>query len=185
MRQPLGEITGEEEYFHELEAELIEKMRARAEKEDRRHCMAEAAHIEDPKIAEALTELGYSPGTVSLLCLAPLVHVAWADGWVRRGERKLILAVAKLHGVIENTAIYNKLVEWLDRSPGEDFFEGSLQVIREIMAKLPESERNARRNVLMHDCRDVAHASGWHLGGIGATERSLIEKLDKLLADRR
>jgi len=185
MRQPLGEITGEEEYFHQLEVELIDRMRKRAETEDRRHCMAEAAHINDPRIAEALTELGYNPETAPLLCLAPLVHVAWADGWVRRGERKLILAVAKLHGVTEDTPAYRKLLEWLDRSPGTEFFDGSIEVIREIMATLSDAERSARGNVLLHDCRDVAHASGWHLGGVGETERGLIAKLERLLADRR
>lgn len=183
MRQPIGEITTEEEYFHQQEVELIDKMRKRAETEDRRHCMAEAAHIHDPKVAEAMTELGYSPTTVPLLCLVPLVQVAWADGWVRRGERKLILSIARLHGVLENTPIHQKLVEWLDRSPSDRFFEGSLAVIQAISASLPESERCARHKVLLQDCRDVAHAAGWHLGGIGETERSLIEKLEKLLTE--
>lgn len=181
MRQELGHVTTEGEYFHQLDVELIEKMRRRADLEERRLHMAEASQINDPNILEALEKLGYNPTTVSLLHLVPLVQVAWADGSVRHAERNRVFGIAYLHGVNEKTPAYQQLVAWLDQPPPEEFFRGTLRAIRAHLALLPQNERRARQDAIMHCCTDVARAAGWHLGRIGVTERKLLDEIQKEL----
>lgn len=181
MRRQIGHLTSEEEYFHQLDVELIDKMRRRAVLDEQRRSMAEASRINDPSILETLEKLGYNPGTVPLLCLVPLVQLAWADGTVRGAERQQVLAIARLHGVNENTPAYQQLVAWLDQPPPEAFFEGTLRVIRAVLASLPQDERQARQRDLNQCCMDVASAAGWHLGKLGAAERRLLEKIQQHL----
>jgi len=181
MRQELGHVTKETEYFHQLDVELIENMRRRADQEEQRRRMTETCQIDDPDILEALERLGYSPTTVSLLCLVPLVQVAWADCVVSHAERNRIFAIAGLHGVKESTPAYHQLEAWLDWPPPAEFFQGTLRAIHAALDLLPPNERNARRDVLIDHCTDVAAAAGWHLGKIGAAERKLIEELHRQL----
>jgi hypothetical protein len=181
MRQELGHVTTEGEYFHQLDVELIEKMRRRADLEEQRLHMAEASQINDPNILEALEKLGYNPTTVSLLYLVPLVQVAWAGGSVRHAERARIFAIARLHGVNENTPTYKQLEVWLGQPPPEEFSRGTLRTIRARLALLPQNERRARQDAIMHCCTDVASAVGWHLGRIGAAERKLLDEIQKEL----
>jgi hypothetical protein len=181
MRQELGHVTTEGEYFHQLDVELIEKMRRRADLEEQRLHMAEASQINDPNILEALEKLGYNPTTVSLLHLVPLVQVAWVGGSVRHAERDRVFAIARLHGVNENNPTYQQLVAWLDQPPPEEFFRGTLRAIRAHLGLLPQNERRARQDAIMHCCTEVASAAGWHLGRFGAAERKLLDEIQKAL----
>jgi len=180
MRQELGHVTKEAEYFHELDVELIQKMRRRADHEERVRRMAETCQINDPSLLEDLERLGYSPTTVSLLCLVPLVQVAWADGRVTHAERNQVLAIAHLHGVQEDTPAHQQLEAWLDYPPHEEFFQGTLCAIRAALELLPQDERRTRQDALIEGCTDVAAAT-WHLGKIGAAERKLLEEIQKQL----
>jgi len=181
MRQELGHLTNEGEYFHQLDVELIEKMRRRSDLEEQRLHMAEASQINNPNILEALEKLGYNPTTVSLLHFVPLVQVAWAGGSVRHAERDRVFAIACLHGVKANTPTHEQLVAWLDQRPPEEFFRGTLRAIRAHLESLPQTERRARQDAILHCCAEVASAAGWHLGKIGAAERKLLEEIQKEL----
>jgi hypothetical protein len=178
MRKQLGHVRSEGEYFHQLDVELIDRMRRRAEREEDQQRMAEACHIKDPDILDALERLGYSPTTVSLLCLVPLVRVAWADGWVTRAERNYILATARLHGVEENTLASRQLEAWLKWPPSEEFFQGSWRIIQAALELLPRDERKKRQDALIEQCKDVA-SSTWHLGKTEA-EKALEEIQEQL-----
>jgi len=179
-QQELGHVTSEREYFHELDVELIENMRRRADREERERRMAEGCQIKDPDILDFLERLGYSPKTVSLLCLVPLVQVAWADGWVTHAERNHILAIARVHGMEENTPASHQLDAWLEWPPSEEFFLGSWRAIRAVLDLLPPEERKTRQNDLIEQCKDIATAT-WHLGKIGAAEQKMLEEMQKQL----
>jgi hypothetical protein len=180
MRRQVGHITSEGEYFHQLDVELIDKMRRRTELEEQRRCMERVSQIHDPKILATLEKLGYKPATAPLLCLTPLIQVAWASGSVNRAARRLVLAMASTHGVAENTPAHNQLVAWLDHAPGEEFFDGSLRAIHAVLESLPETERQARQHALIECCMEVA-LTGWHIGRMGVAERRLIENIQAQL----
>jgi len=180
MRQELGHVTSEREYFYQLDVELIGKMRRRADHEEYLRRMAETCQIDDPNVLQHLERLGFNPTTVSLLCLVPALQVAWARGWVSHAERHRVLAIARLHGVKENTPAYQQLQAWLEFPPPPEFFEGTLRAIQTALELLPADERKNRRDALIGHCMEVASAA-WHLGKISAAERKLLEEIQKQL----
>jgi hypothetical protein len=184
MRHAAVHIDSEEEYFHRLDAELIEKMRTCAASEEWRRRLAEASQVRDSKVLESLEKLGYTPTTVRLLRLVPLVQVAWSDGWVSPIERDRIVAIAGLHEVKENTPGYQQLMAWLDQRPPEEFFEGTLSAIRAVLESLPPDQRETCRSAILDGCREVASAScgffGWASRICGA-KCKLVDEIGKRL----
>jgi hypothetical protein len=173
----------EEEYFRKKEQELIEKMRHRSAMEAKRQELYQAVGVADPKILEDLQELGYTRETVGLLHLLPLVRIAWAEGKITKSERELILEAARARGVLPGSPGFEKLAEWLNRRPTEEFFDKTMRIIRAILMVLPEEEmESSKRDLLSYSAR-VAEASGGILGmgKIDRKERALLEEIAKIL----
>ena len=169
----------EEEYFRRKEQELIEKMRRRAELEAERNQLAKATGIADQAILECLQELGYTPQSVLLLHVIPLIQVAWADGVVAERERNLIYEVARSRGIEPDSLAYSQLTDWLDRKPSEEFFEKTLRVIGVMLQGLPEEKRTAVKRDLISYCTQVASISGGilGLGKISNEEQAALERI--------
>lgn len=182
MRRRVCHLETETEYFHRLDAELIEIMRTRAASEQRRLRLAEASQVNEPSILQMLDTLGFDSETVLALFLVPLVHVAWIDGSVSEAERNRIIAIASLRGIKPNTPAYHRLTEWLDRRPTDEFFRRTLSVIDRIFRSLTAEESRAWRDAVLLCCREIAIASGRHFGwgtGICAAERKLIREIGR------
>src|SRR5919202_4939039 len=91
----------EEEYFQRREQQLIANVRQRGRQEAARRRMAARAGVADQEIVRELESLGYTPETVVLLELVPLLQVAWTEGGVSDGERALIIEAARGRGIEE------------------------------------------------------------------------------------
>ena len=181
---PVVHLESEEEYFHRQDAELIVEMRKRAAAEEEHRRMAEASHIEDPKILDALEKLGYTHTTLVLLHLVPLVELAWIDGSVSATARSRIFALAGKRGVRDDTPAYRQLVAWLDQRPSQGFFEGSWAAIEAAIESLPANERRARQEGLGQICREFASASCARFGRtswICAAKRGMLHKIARRL----
>lgn len=171
----------EEEYFHHKEKELIQAMRARADRKAERRFMGEALGLADEAILNSLQELGYTRETVRLMYLAPLVHTAWAEGSITRRERSLIFAAAKLHGIEESSPAYFQLRDWLDNRPAEAFFEKTLRVIAALLESLPPEKREESKRGLVTYCTQIAEVSGGIMGFVNVgrsicnEEREVLE----------
>lgn len=172
----------EEEYFRKQEQTLIERMRAHQQAEAERQQMAEALGLDNDEILRELQSLGYTRETVSLLHLAPLVQVAWAEGKVTEGERRLIYDLARSRSLEAGSPADQQLTEWLDERPVEDFFERTLRIIRALLQALPPDERAARRLDLLSNCSQVATASGGLLG-FGKVSEAEQAFLDRIAAE--
>jgi len=187
MPQGAAHIATEAEYFHRIEAELIEQMRHRAAEEEELRRMAEASHIEDFQILETLEKLGYTHSTVILLHLVPLVEMAWIDGSVSSTERDQILAIARERGVARNTPAYQQLVAWLGQRPSPEFFQGSWRAIHAEFELLPSNERAASKGVLARSCKEFAYSScersSW-ASRICTAKRNLLKEILWRLARR-
>lgn len=92
--------------------------------------------------------------------LVPLIKVAWADGQVTKRERHLVLEIATRAGIEPDTKAFKRLESWLELHPTNDFYEKSLERLREDLQKLPHNEREQRKFDLLADCADVAAVSG-------------------------
>lgn len=175
----------EGEYFHRMDAELIDALRHSSELEQRRLLLAEASRIDDRNILEALDKLGYNAWNVSLLYLLPAVQVAWAGGWVRDAERDCVTAIAMRHGLNRNTLTFQHLESWLDEPPSDDVATGSWQAIEAALERLSSNERLARVDAILRECSEVALASGGLFHKISPAARKLIAGFERRLMLRQ
>jgi hypothetical protein len=175
--------TLEEEYFRKQEQELIEKLRKRAEGEAGRQRLAERTGVADEEILRDLQALGYTPETVMLLHLVPLIQVAWAEGGVSDQERDLIVQAARARGVVEGSEADHQLASWLGTRPSDALFATTLRAIRTIFEARPADERDASRRDLLAYCSTIASASGGILGfgKVSDQERQLLARISQEL----
>jgi hypothetical protein len=177
----------EEEYFHRREQELIAKLRQRVQADAATQQLGEQAGVADAEILQDLQELGYTPETVALLYLVPLVQVAWAEGGVSDRERTLIVEAARARGIEADTPADAQLAEWLTTRPSEKLFEQTLRAIRAILESRPEAEREASRTDLLSYSTAIAEASGGVLGlrSVSSEERSLLARISGELESKQ
>lgn len=96
----------------------------------------------------------------TLVPLVPLVKTAWAEGRVTKREREMIFGAAKNMGIEPGSSAYQRLSDWFELHPTDEFYDQSLERLRGEIEKLPEEERVLRRLDLLSDCVNVAEASG-------------------------
>ena len=153
---------GEEQaYFHEQDAKLIAKIRQKAHLSEIAHALAEKLHADEPALLERIQKLGVTLDTGSAFILAPLVEVAWVDGYVSHAERDTILHIAKQRGVAPGSADYRQLLEWLAHRPSDEIFRTALEAIQIGLSVLPPHESEHRIATMIKACEDVAQATGW------------------------
>ncbi len=95
-----------------------------------------------------------------LLPLVPLVKVAWAEGRITKRERELIFRKAQNLGIAPGTNSFQRLSDWLELHPTDEFYLESLELLREDLTKMPEEERDLLHLDLISDCVNIAEASG-------------------------
>jgi hypothetical protein len=154
----------EEEYFRRQEKELIEKLQQRGREEATRRRMAERTGVADEELLRDLQALGYTPETVMLLHLVPLLQMAWAEGSVSDRERDLIIEAARARGIDKDSPADHQLTAWLASRPPDELFEKTLRAIGAILQSRPPEEREASQLDLLSRLTAIASASGGILG---------------------
>jgi hypothetical protein len=184
---PLGDRgrAFEEDYFRKRDRELIEKMRKASAAESARREMGSKTGLQDPAILQELQALGFTPETVALLPLVPLVQVAWAEGGVSDAERKLIVQLARTRGIEEGSAADRELATWLSSRPAPEVFSHASRLIR-AMLDAPGAEQTLSADDLVKYAESIAAASGGILGlnRISAEERGLLNTIARDLKSR-
>lgn len=175
----------EEEYFRKKDRELIERMRAAAEADRARRDLEEKTGLHDPELLRDLHELGFTPDTISLLPLVPIIQVAWAEGGVSDAERKLILRLARSRGIEAGSAADQQLAGWLEFRPTPDSFRRATRLIS-AMLDSPEQHSDLNADDLIKYCENIAAASGGILGvgRISADERATLTQIAQALKSR-
>jgi hypothetical protein len=167
----------EDEYFRNKDKELLEKMRRAAATTETRGAMGKTTGLTDPEMLQDLEALGFTPETVGLLPLVPVVQMAWAEGGVTPAERSLIVTLARARGIQEGGAADRQLSDWLDHRPGEHVFTHATRLIRAMLAAPGHGDMTA--DDLVKHCESIAAASGGILGinRVSAEERQLLATL--------
>ena len=175
----------EEEYFRRKDRELIEKMRQAAAVDQTRSELESRSGIHDPALLQELQALGFTPDTVSLLPLVPIVQVAWAEAGVSDAERDLILRFARERGITAGSAADQQLAGWLANRPSEEVFARATRLIRAVLDS-PAGERTLGAGDLLQHAEEIAAASGGLLGfnKISAAERALLQQIEAALKQR-
>lgn len=173
----------EEEYFHRKEREIIEKMRVRAASDEQRQRLGQHAGVADEEVLRDLQDLGYTPETVMLLHLVPLIQTAWAEGGVSQKERGLIVKAARSRGITEGSPADQQLELWLEKRPSDELFEKTLRAIRTILhAQSPEA-RTASEADLLSLATAIAAASGGIVGfgAVSDEEKQILSRISEEL----
>jgi hypothetical protein len=176
----------EEEYFRKKNRELIEKMRLEASSDEARRGMAAQVGLNDPEALRQLQNLGFTPETVGLLPLVPVVQMAWVDGNVTDAERSAIFKIARTRGIAEGTAAYHQLGAWLADRPAPAVFESATRLIRAMLDAPAQEANRISPDDLVGYCETIAAASGGLFGinRISSEERALLASLAGDLKNR-
>jgi hypothetical protein len=174
----------EDAYFKQKEAELIAELRRKAERERTRTARPDESGVDD-EILKTLQDLGFTREVLAILHLVPLVQVAWADGRVSEAERKKIIEVAGLRGVVPGAPEYDALDQLLARRPSEETFETIWRVLRALYASWPEEKRKTIGGSLPAYATEVASVSGGLLGfrSISAEESDVLQRVAREIAE--
>jgi peptidoglycan hydrolase-like protein with peptidoglycan-binding domain len=171
--------ANEEDYFRKRDQELVERARLRAEEEAALARLANAADVSDDTILRELQQLGYTPETVTLLPIVPLLEVAWADGDVSERERHVIIAAARARGVTAGSAADRQMTAWLTEPPSRVVSDGTLHVLGAIIQRRPAELAVVEIGTLLRSCTAVAEASGSMLGfrAISSKEEHALDRI--------
>ena len=114
----------------------------------------------------------------TLLLVAPLVQVAWADGHVTDGERLSVLEVAASGLIDVGGTAYDELLELLWHRPSQEFFARGLEAVRSAIDALPFREAFSMEHALIVACTRIAATSRSAIGlGIPDVERRTIDQI--------
>ena len=173
----------EEEFFRRKEKELIDKMRVRAAADEQRRRLGEQAGVADEEVLKDLQELGYTPETVMLLHLVPLIQTAWAEGGVSARERDLIVKAARSRGIAAGSPADQQLELWLTQRPSDALFDKTLRAIRAILEAQSPETRAASEKDLLSLATAIAAASGGIVGfrSVSEEERQILATISQEL----
>jgi hypothetical protein len=182
---PLGGKRGhEEEYFRRKDLELVEKMRQQAKAQQQLRDLGDKAGVTDPEISRELAELGFTPETVRLLPLIPVLELAWADG-VTAAERTMVIDVARARGIDEGSAADRQLAAWLEHRPDEGVFRRAGRLIGALFESGGRFEYTPDDTIKY--CEAIAEASGGLFGirRVSPEERATIGRITNEIKSRQ
>lgn len=182
---PIEPSDEEARYFAAVEAEARRRLRESLE-DNARHleqdaAVATALATDDHELAAKIRKLGFDGDNAKVFDILPLVHVAWADGAIQRGERTAILKILTGRGIAVGTEPFRTIEALLEERPPESFMRQSLALLRSVVAS-----RGGGSDEIVDLCMQVAAASGGILGfgtRIGDAEKELIAAISVELGD--
>ena len=177
----------EEDYFRKKDRELIEKMRQAAAAEQERQELARTSGLADPALLQELKDLGFTPNTVTLLPLVPVLRVAWAEGGVTSAERDLIQRLARSRGIAEGSEADRQLADWMARRPDDGIFTRAGRLIRAMLESRAPETADLSPDDLVEYCERIAAASGgvFGIGRISGEEKRLLAAIAEDLKSRQ
>ena len=186
MDDPSGrKRTKEEEYFYKKDRELIDQMRQRAKAQQELRELGEQVGVTDPELSRELAEMGFTPETVKLLPLIPVLEMAWAEGGVTDAERKMVVDVARGRGIEEGSTADRQLADWLDRRPDDSVFRRAGRLINALI------ESGGRFDITPDDiikyCETIADVSGGLFGirRVSSEERATLSRIANEIKSRQ
>ncbi|MEQ1758338.1 MAG: hypothetical protein ABL986_08475 [Vicinamibacterales bacterium] len=186
---PLGERGRvlEDDYFRKKDRELIEKMRQASAAEAASRELSAKSGLRDPEMLEELQALGFTPDTVALLPLVPLLQMAWAEGGVSEAERTLILQLAGTRGIEDGSAADRQLRSWLSSRPDAQVFSSASRLIRATLDSEASGVAPLTADDLVKYCEQIAAASGgiFGIGRVSSEERALLDTIARDLAHKK
>lgn len=178
--------ASEDDYFRKKDRELVEKMRAAAAADRAKSELSARTGLSDPALVAELGALGFTPETVSVLPLVPIVEMAWAEGGVTAAERTLLVTLARGRGIAEGSLADQQLSDWLARPPSPAVFERATRLIRAMLDTGSPAGGKLSADELIKYSENIAAASGGILGigKVSSEERATLARIVAALKTR-
>jgi len=161
----------EEEWARRWAREAVERLRVGRNEEEERRRLAETTGIRSPELLGRMRDLGLDADSASLLFLVPVIGMAAADGAVSHEERNVVKGLARRGGIAPGSRASAMLDGWLHDPPAGEVLDRMLDVVRDVLAAMPQQQADEIRT-RMHGALDrVGRASGG-VFGIGALSRA-------------
>ena len=179
--------VGEEDYFRKKDLELIERMRRAAAADQARRELGEKTGLADPALLTELQELGFTPETIALLPLVPVVQMAWAEGGVTPAEHTLVVDLARKRGIEADSAADRQLSDWLALRPARHVFDGAVRLISAMVGTPSEAAASLTADDVIKSAEAIASASGGLLGigKVSAEERAILGQIQTALRSKK
>ncbi|MFT5443126.1 MAG: hypothetical protein ACI8W3_002172, partial [Myxococcota bacterium] len=167
-------------YFAKVDAELIDKIHKKRERDTDRALLALATGISDDDLLQEILELGVTTSTLEALSLAPLVCVAWGNGSLDQEESAAAIKAATSEGLEKDSPSFQLFERWLSRKPDESLMTTWREYIRSLMEHLDENGCNTIRQDLKQRAEAIARTTGGVLGvgSISSGERAVLRKIE-------
>ncbi len=173
----------EDDYFRRKDLELIEKLRKTAAAKATQDALGQATGVTDPSVLVELESLGFTPDTVDLLPLVPVLQVAWAEGGITPAERDQLLKLAEARGIGAGSAAYDRLTSWMTTRPAEAVFAGAGRLINALLSSGSQAVADLSADDLVKYCESIAAASGGVFGVFGRVSTEEKQLLASIAAD--
>jgi len=179
MEKPLEKVrkAHEDDYFIKQNKVLATKLKAKMG--------LEQSGVHDAALLEELMSAGFTPDTLRLLFLVPLVEVAWADGRVQNEERDAILKIAEKRAVETTSETYKILSGWLNSDPrSNDLFLKSKGLVEAFLKEIQKDQPESAAWIF-EAAKHIAEATGGIFGfgkHISHEEADALKALAKRLA---
>ena len=178
----------EEEYFRKKDLELFERMHKAAQTAAARAQMERSTGLSDFALLQELLELGFTPETVSLLPLVPVLEVAWAEGGISAAERELIEKLARSRGIDDASPAGDQLHQWMTTRPDDTVFQRAGRLIAAMLGSSSHKVFGLTAEELVAYCEKIAKASGGIFGtslrSVTPEERALLTRITSDLKAR-
>ena len=138
-----------------------------------------ATQITENHVLNELVDCGLRADSLHVLTLVPMVHVAWANGFVERGERQEILNAARGEGIKADTEAYTILSEWLGKRPEPSLVETWKDYVGAVRLILAPKSYAALQESTIRRATAVGNAAGgfFGTGAIRPAEQAVIDEL--------
>lgn len=176
----------EEEYFRKKDRELIERMRTAAATAAARQTLEHATGLHDPEHLKDLEALGFTPETLTLLPLVPVLQVAWAEGGISDAERDMIVNLARARDIAAGSPADRQLQAWLDERPSAETFQKARRLVGAMLENAGDVELEFTASDLLKHCDEIARASGglFGVGSVSAKEKMALQQIAAHLKNR-
>jgi hypothetical protein len=176
----------EEDYFRKKDRELIEKMKQASQAEQSRRELGQRTGLADPGLLKDLQDLGFTPETIALLPMVPVIQMAWAEGGITAAERTLIVDLARQRGIADGSTADRQLQEWMNTRPDASVFTRATRLIRAMLDSGQEAAIMSADEVVKH-AESIAQASGGILGlaRVSNEEKAILASLASELKSRK
>jgi hypothetical protein len=176
----------EDDYFRKKDRELIERMKQASQADQSRRELGQRTGLTDPGLLKDLEDLGFTPDTIALLPMVPVIQMAWAEGGITPAERTLIVNLARQRGIAQGSAADRQLQEWMNTRPDASVFSRATRLIRAMLDSGQDPGMMSADEVVKQ-AENIAYASGGILGlaRVSSEEKAILASLASELKSRK